>query len=129
MHQRCTDDALTIIGGIRILGELNVKFQSFVSLSLLAIFAFLIVLFINNHLASNNIACCVAFVRGGLRNTHGMARHTKLSAVCSMTAKVHAETEVCRHFKKAVVLVPVEFGYNLLSFIDFVAFCCFFYQV
>ena len=34
MHQHCTDDALTIIGGIRILGELNVKFQGFVSLSL-----------------------------------------------------------------------------------------------
>ena len=64
----------------------------------------------------------MAFLRGGLQNTHGMARYTKLSAVCSMTAKAHAEMEVCRQFKKAVVLVPVEFGYNLLFFIDFVAF-------
>ena len=87
------------------------------------------VIFLLWHVSAPDIMghCCVVFLRGGLRDKiiHGMARHTHL---CSCRLWVawppkHGETEVCIQLVKAVVLVPVGFGWSLLlHFTDFVTF-------
>ena len=115
--------SINFIGSILVLGELNVKFQDFIALSV----AFCSVLLI---VGRNNIATyfCVMFLYGGLWNKIILdtARHTQL---CSCQLWVvwppkHAEMEVCRQFAKAVILVPVGFSYNLLlHFTDLAAFC------
>ena len=77
----------------------------------------------------NNIAtyCCAVFLGGNLRDKiiHSTFGHSHLCSCRLWVARPpkYTETEVCRQFATAVILVPVGFGYNLLLHItDLVAF-------
>ena len=124
---------INFIGSILVLGELSVKFQDFIALSVYTSLHFVVCYWLILHLGSNSIATYfgVVFLCGCLRNKIilGTVRHTHL---CSCRLWVawplkHTETEVCRQFTRAVILVLVGFGLQFTTTIY--RFSCFLFHM